>query len=125
VQFLNSVIGYLDPYSKLRTTRPEAFAKKKGAPPNPLLQYLAMVAGIAAQPFLAAYRQNGTWDLNGLGSRLVFALIVGVVIFPQLYKNAFDPTKPWFVQLCADFGLGLGWESAFGAAVKAAEKLQG
>lgn len=122
-QTINALVRYFDPYSTLRTTRPEAFSKKGASPPNAFFQYLALVLGIAVQPFLATYRQSGSWHVQGLLGRLVFSVIVGVVIFPQIYRNAVDPTKPAFIQLCLDFGLGLGWESAFGAAIKAAETL--
>ncbi len=49
----------------------------------------------------------------------MFAIFVGTVIFPAVYKTAFDPTKPIFVQLCAIFTSGLGWQALLQTAVKA------
>jgi len=83
-------------------------------------QYLALLAGIFVQPFLAKYRETGTWNLTGWGGWLIFAAIVGVIVFPSVYRNAFDPTKPIYVQLCAIFAAGLGWQTLFQAAVKIA-----
>jgi hypothetical protein len=37
------------------------------------------------------------------------------LIFPGVYKSAFDPGKPLFVQLCAIFTAGVGWQSLFKA----------
>lgn len=90
---------------------------ERGAQPrHPVLlpwwpQYLTLVLGISVQPFFEAYQRTSRWDVNGPVGRLVFALIVGVLIFPSVYKGAFDPDKPIFTQLCAIFAAGMGWQS--------------
>lgn len=85
-----------------------------------LPQYLTLVLGIVVQPFFAAYQQTGQWNFNGITGRVLFASIVGVVVFPAVYKKAFDPDKPLFVQLCAIFAVGMGWESLLRTALKVA-----
>lgn len=85
-----------------------------------LPQYVTLVLGIVVQPFFAAYQQNAQWNFRGIGGRVLFASIVGVVVFPAVYKRAFDPDKPLFVQLCAIFALGMGWESLLRTAMKVA-----
>jgi hypothetical protein len=42
-----------------------------------------------------------------------------VLIFPAVYRNAFDPQKPLFVQLCAIFASGVGWQGLLDAVTKA------
>jgi hypothetical protein len=85
-----------------------------------LPQYLTLVLGIVVQPFFAAYQQSGQWNFNGITGRVLFAAIVGLVVFPAVYKRAFDPDKPLFVQLCAIFAVGMGWESLLRTALKVA-----
>ncbi len=84
-------------------------------------QYLTLVLGIVVQPFFAIYQQTGQWNFSGITGRVLFAAIVGIVVFPAVYKRAFDPDKPLFVQLCAIFALGMGWESLLRTALKAAQ----
>jgi hypothetical protein len=74
-------------------------------------QYLTLVLGVTVQPFFEAYQRTSHWDVNGPMGRFVFALIVGVLIFPSVYRGAFDPDKPMFTQLCAIFAAGMGWQS--------------
>jgi len=77
------------------------------------LEYLALVLGIFVQPCLANYQKTGAWSLAGWSGWAIFAIIVGLLIFPAAYNNAFAPTKPLFVQLCAIFAAGVGWQSLF------------
>ncbi len=83
-------------------------------------QYLALVLGIAIQPFFAGYQNTSVWAIEGLWGRLLFSVIAGVIIFPAVYKNAFDPDKPLIVQLGAIFAAGMGWESLLATALTAA-----
>lgn len=85
-----------------------------------LPQYATLVLGILVQPFFADYQQTAQWNFRGIGGRVLFAAIVGLVVFPAVYKRAFDPDKPLFVQLCAIFALGMGWESLLRTALKVA-----
>ncbi|HLU83449.1 MAG TPA: hypothetical protein VKZ43_08610 [Trueperaceae bacterium] len=90
-------------------------------PPAVWPQWLALTLGVVIQPFLSNYRETGRWPIPDFEpwGWLIFALIVAVILFPAIYRNAFDPTKPIFVQMIPIFTSGLGWEALFGAAVKA------
>jgi hypothetical protein len=119
---LNSVIKYFDLASE---TRPGgAYAVSDGvAKPAPWWpQYIALVAGIIAQPPFEKFRNTHQWDLSSVPSWIPFALIVGILVLPAIYKNAFDPTKPIFVQLCTIFASGIGWQALLQTVVKAAGK---
>lgn len=116
---MNRLIRYFDLASEQRS-RGAVSRSADGQPLHWFWQYLALVLGIIVQPFLAAYQQLGHWQLTGLPGRTLFALLVGLVVFPGVYKNAFDPGKPIFVQFCAIFAAGMGWESLLRTAVKAA-----
>ncbi len=118
----NSIIRYFDLASETR--RGGANAVADGNEPKAAAwwpQYLALVAGIIVQPPFEHFRNSTPheWALSAVPSWIPFALIVGVVVFPALYKNAFDPTKPMFVQLCAIFTSGLGWQVLLQTALKA------
>jgi hypothetical protein len=118
MDLLNTIIGYFDLQSARRQPDPEAF---KRSHPNAHIvwQYLALVAGILIQPFLARYSAAKIWDFHGFSGWLLFALIVGLVIFPGVYKKAFDPaSSPILVQLCAIFASGIGWQSLLATAGK-------
>lgn len=107
--------NYFDLQSQERGARGQGFAD----PGKKLLvipQYLALVLGIGVQPFLAAYQATGKWSLLGLWGWVVFAVIVGLIIFPSVYKNSFDTSKPIFVQFCMIFAAGMGWESLLSTA---------
>jgi hypothetical protein len=81
-------------------------------------QYAALVAGVFAQPLLEGYRQSGSWDLSRAWARVPFALLVGLAVFPAVYRRTLDPEKPLFVQLCLIFAAGLGWQSLWALAVR-------
>ncbi|KPJ61558.1 MAG: hypothetical protein AMJ46_00095 [Latescibacteria bacterium DG_63] len=104
-------------YFNLASVRPDV--KKAMGVRGVLLQYLVLVLGIVIQPLFAKYRAQGEWGFAVEWGWIVFAAVVGVVIFPAVYKNSFDPEKPLFVQLCAIFTAGLGWESLLGTALSA------
>lgn len=116
---MKTIIKYFDLASDLRSKRREV----KGAITKTfhwLPQYVALVAGVLIQPFFNAYQQTGQWNFTGFTGRVLFAVIVGLAIFPAVYKRAFDLEKPLFVQLCAIFAAGMGWESLLRTALKAA-----
>ena len=83
-----------------------------------MLQYLVLVLAIVIQPFFARYQVSGEWGIVIEWEWIVFATVAGVAIFPAVYKNAFNPHKPLFVQLCAVFAAGLGWQSLMGTVIK-------
>lgn len=90
--------------------------------PVPVIpQYLALAAGIVVEPFLHEFMETHGFDLtwSRVGAQLAFGLVMGLIVFPGVYKNAFDPTRPIFVQLCAIFASGIGWQSLFQAATSA------
>jgi hypothetical protein len=119
---INNVIDYLDlQFGR----RPVAAVPHKGSGPAPtfpvLPQYLALAAGIAVQPFLNHYIETHQWSVSwgAVIAQIVFGFLMAICIFPGVYRNAFDRTKPLFVQLCTIFTAGLGWESLFKTAVAA------
>jgi hypothetical protein len=115
---LNDIIRYFDLQSDRRQMA--AVPHANGAPPPlPVLpQYLALALGVAVQPFLNHYIETHQWNVSwgAVIAQVVFGLLMAVCIFPAVYKNAFDPGKSLFVQLCAIFTAGLGWESIFKSA---------
>lgn len=115
---LNSIIRYFDLVSDLRPEGAVGTARGKQLPAV-LPQYIAVVLGILIQPFLATYQLTGMWNFEGILGRALFALLVGIVILPSVYKNSFDREKPIFVQLCLLFVAGMGWESLFNTAISA------
>lgn len=117
----NSLIRYFDLASETRPGGARAITGSEGKPAPWLPQYVALVLGILVQPLFEHFRNTSPhqWDFTSMPVWIPFALIVGIVIFPAVYKNAFDPTKPIFVQLCAIFAGGLGWQALLQTAVKA------
>ena len=122
---INSIIRYFDLASETRPGGARAIATD-GAKPAPWLpQYVALLVGILVQPPFEQFRNTMPhhWDLASITwGWVAFALIVAVVIFPGIYKSAFDPTKPLFLQLCAVFTAGLGWQALLETGIKAAGK---
>lgn len=85
---------------------------------NYAAQYIALVLGIVAQPFLETFRATGQWDYSTgyLVSRTIFGLLIGFAIFPGVYRQSWDRTQPFFPQLGTIFSAGLGWQSLFALA---------
>ncbi|MFN2492355.1 MAG: hypothetical protein ABR501_05665 [Pyrinomonadaceae bacterium] len=121
---MNQLIKYFDLASGTDHARNRA-ATDQPKTLHWLPQYIALVLGVIVQPFLAAYQQSGSWHVTGLAGRIVFAAITGLIVFPAVYRRAFDPEKPIFVQFCTIFAAGLGWESLLRSAVKAAGQVTG
>lgn len=113
------MIRILDYFDLRSRHSPEVKGRKRGRTRNWFPQYVALVLGVLIQPFFSVYQQSGQWNLAGVGGRLLFAVLAGIAIFPAVYKNAFDPEKPLFVQLCAIFAAGMGWESLLKTAISA------
>lgn len=118
---MNDVLRYFDLQSARRPDGPRA-QSATGEPSLPVLpQYLALVAGIVVEPYIHHYIESGSWSLTftSVLGRLAFGAIVAAIAFPGVYKNAFDATKPLFVQLCAIFAAGIGWQSLIQGGAKA------
>jgi hypothetical protein len=95
---------------------------RQGGPGKPKAwpQWIALLLGVIVQPALAQYRVTGQFQFRVGWQAVLFAAIVAIVIFPAVYRAAFDPDSPWLVKIAPIFTAGLGWEALFGAAVKAA-----
>lgn len=118
---INSIIRYFDLQSAHRVTAPVAQGGSAKRAPV-LRQYCALVLGIVVQPYVQHYVQTSAWALSlaDVAGRVAFGIIIGALAFPGVYKSAFDPAKPVFVQLCAIFAAGIGWQSLIQGAAKAA-----
>lgn len=118
---INSILGYFDLASETRPGGARAIADG-GVKPAPWWpQYVALVFGILVQPPFEHFRNTNPhqWNFASMPLWIPFAIIVSIAIFPAVYKNAFDPTRPIFVQLCAIFAGGLGWQALLQTAVNA------
>lgn len=107
---MNAVAAYFD--LSREPTRTRNVSDK--APVIP--QYVALALGVIAEPFVHEYIKSHTVTLSLLGPQVIFGLIIAIIIFPGVYRNAFDQEKPIMVQLCAIFASGVGWQSLFQAA---------
>jgi hypothetical protein len=108
---LNDFLRYFDLQSDRRPQTLEAQAQAQGQDFPTVPQYCALVLGIFVQPFLAEFQKTHVWNLAGWSGWIIFSAIAGIIIFPLIYKNSFDRNSNLFVQLCAIFVSGLGWQS--------------
>lgn len=114
---IDKAVRYFDLQAGQRPSQPTGYAKsKKRFPVVP--QYVALVLGIIAQPFLTKYAETQVWETHALPGWIVFSAIAGLVIFPAVYTHSLDPRKPLFVQLCVIFAAGIGWQSVLQVAGK-------
>lgn len=88
-----------------------------------LPQYVAVALGVLVQPFYDAMRASAgkpsatlTWQVA------IFSLIVAAMIFPAIYRAAWNTQQPRFVQYCSIFAAGVGWQSLIKMAAGAATK---
>ncbi len=80
--------------------------------------YFAVILGILASHFMDAYRAGKDFTITL--PLLVFALIVGIVVFPAAYKSAqLQQSQPTLVQLALVFTSGMGYQALFATAIKA------
>ncbi len=82
-------------------------------------QWVALFLGVAIQPYFEGFREKHVWQFSGFWGWTLFALITSVIIFPAVYRKAFDGEAPAIVQIAPIFAAGLGWESLIGTVVKA------
>jgi hypothetical protein len=107
---MNRLIGYFDLY---RDRRPKVTPGLAGAG-NTIpwqFQYVALVLGILIEPGLTTYRQTQTWTFPDHWGAVAFAIVVGLIGLPFVYRKAFDEAKPMVVQLAPIFTSGIGWQS--------------
>ena len=92
-----------------------------------LWQYLAAVLGIIVKPFLDYYLETGGWLPEGMSfwGQVLFGLIMGMLIFPAIYRSEFDPKNPGFFQFCTLFAAGFGWQSLIDMGAKGIGRITG
>lgn len=119
---INNLIGYLDLQSERRDFAKGQGASGSGESLSVWPQYLAAAAGVIADPFLRNYIASGSFNVTWhvLWLRVIFGLLIGLAILPAVYRASFDAGRPSLVQIATLFVSGLGWQSLFSAAVKAA-----
>lgn len=115
---MKPITDYFDLNSRIRA-RQVAVAAGDQQSLHWLPQYLALIAGIFIEPYLASYRLLGTWNFAGTPGRLLFAVIIAFAVFPKVYKSVVTEPGPLVVQLGPIFMGGLAWQSLFSAAAKA------
>jgi hypothetical protein len=115
---INNILRYFDLQSQ-RRGKPIGHDASTSLTVFP--QYIALVLGIIAQPFMASFQTTGVWDVTfeSLINWSVFAIITGLLVFPGVYRKAFDAGQPKFIQWCAIFAAGIGWKSLISTAAKA------
>lgn len=109
-----AVKNYFDIRKKIPSTKIRTLA---GRTNYVFPQYIALLGGIVVQPFLEYYIQHNDWSFTWqtIGARTLFGLLVGLAIFPAVYRRAWDNDSPLFVQLGSVFSAGLGWQTLFSA----------
>jgi hypothetical protein len=92
---VEKVIRYFDLASEARPTTAQA-TNDKGKSLHWLPQYLALLIG---------------WEFGDFWGWVAASGVLATMALPAVYKRAFDPEKPLFVQLCVIFTSGIGWHS--------------
>ena len=109
---MNKVLSYFDlREASLSTNEMKGLDDNSVKNQHWLPQYIALFLGIVVQPSLQNYLNTGKWDLSGLGGWVIAGIFIAAMALPAVYKNAFDNTKPIFVQFCVLFISGMGWQS--------------
>jgi hypothetical protein len=122
---INKIIEYFDLASEYRPGGSRAVTEASTKRFHWFPQYLGLLAGILVQPYLQRYMAAGHWDLSGLWGWSVASAIIALMVFPGVYKESFDVTKPLFVQLCVIFTAGMGWQTLVSSALKSTGVIQG
>jgi hypothetical protein len=113
----NAVVSYFDINRDIRARRGMDMAEPKRI--HWLPQWIALFLGVLIQPSFQAFRETGQWAFASWEWAL-FALITAFIIFPSVYRSAFDGSKPVVVLIGPIFVAGLGWQSLVGTILKAA-----
>ena len=120
---MNSIASYFDLQRDYRAGAARNVPPSSPPSGRPAVwpQYLALAAGVIVEPMLHNYIATSDFalDWSSAWQRVLFGLIIAIVIFPGVYRNAFDPERPFLVQLCAIFASGIGWQSLFQASTGA------
>ena len=111
---MNAIASYFDLTAGLAERRAMAPIKLERPPVSP--QYVALATGVAAEPFVTRFIAHQPLGLAAILPQIAFGLMIATILFPGVYRNAFDPERPILVQLCAIFAAGIGWQSLFHAA---------
>lgn len=118
MSLLRRIIDYFD-----LTVKPD-HVRIQTQPPKKFMafQYLAVTLGVIIQPFLENFIKTNQWSVtpNQLGARVIFGFIIGIAIFPAVYKNSWDEKSPIPIQMCSIFVAGLGWQTLFNVGVQSA-----
>jgi hypothetical protein len=118
---INEIVRYFDINSHIRPTRPVGKAAKEDTVElHWFPQWVALLLGVLIQPFFQGFRTTGHWSFASSWGWVLFALIASFILFPAIYRRAFDAGKPVIVLLAPIFTAGLGWESMLGTILKAA-----
>ncbi|WAC02453.1 hypothetical protein N7U66_01685 [Lacinutrix neustonica] len=92
--------------------------------PKAIFQWLALFIGVLIQPFYAFYKEARNFGSPSEVYQdyyfVLFAIIISVVAFPTVYRNAFDANRPKWMQLIPVFTAGLGWQTIVDTAVEVA-----
>lgn len=116
---MTAILSYFDLKRSPGTARENESAV---APPDPVWQYVPLAAGVAAGPFvheyIAGHHLNLQW--TDAWQQMILGLLLAFVLFPAVYRNAFDPDRSFFMQLFAVFTVGIGWQALFHAALHGA-----
>ena len=113
---MNSFVKYFE----LRPADYDAARLPLGKTKSVWAQWSALFLGVIIQPYFEGFRENRVWQFSGFWGWTLFALITSVIIFPAVYRKAFDDDAPAIVQIAPIFAAGLGWESLIGTVLKAA-----
>ena len=84
--------------------------------------WVGLMVGVLMQPIfpiLATISDEALWAALWSGRTLVAALIA-LIIFPSVYKNAFNPTEPLLAQIGTVLMAGIGWRSVVDGAASVA-----
>jgi len=117
---INTIVNYFDLASQYRPGGSYAVGEAGTVKLHWFPQYLALLAGIAVQPYFLRYMTSGHWSPTGFWGWILASLIIAVIAFPGVYKESLDATKPIVVQLCVIFTAGTGWQTIVSSALKAA-----
>ncbi len=94
--------------------------------PKAVFQWLALLIGVLIQPFFSYYKENGNIDDWSAAYKnwefIIFAVIVAIIVFPAIYRKAFDSDRPAWIQLIPIFTAGLGWQTLVDSAISGATK---